>query len=149
MVTTLLRPPQDRSLVNPPLAFAHPKGGGIHGFTLIELLVVLAIIAMLLSIVAPTYFVSVDRSKETVLQQNLRTMRDAIDKYYGDREKYPDALDDLVTKKYLRAIPPDPITESATTWVVIPPEDSELGGVYDVKSGAQGKTQDGTPYAEL
>jgi general secretion pathway protein G len=121
----------------------------VRGFTLIELLVVMAIVAVLVSIVAPRYFGSLERSKETVLKQNLRTMRDAIDKHFADKEKYPETLDDLVTKRYLRAIPPDPITESASTWVVVPPEKLELGGVYDVKSGASGKTHDGVPYEEL
>jgi general secretion pathway protein G len=120
-----------------------------RGFTLIELLVVLAIVAVLISIVSPRYFSSLERSKETVLKENLRLMRDAIDKHYGDKEKYPDTLEDLVSKRYLRAIPRDPFTESETTWVVIPPEKLELGGVYDVKSGATGKTHDGVPYGEL
>ena len=117
-----------------------------HGFTLIELLVVMAIIATLLSIAVPKYFHSVDKSKEVILQQDLQVMRDAIDKYYGDNGKYPDTLDDLVSKKYLRKIPPDPITDSASTWVTTPPQDSSKGGVYDLHSGAAGKGRDGTPY---
>jgi general secretion pathway protein G len=121
----------------------------VRGFTLIELLVVMAIIATLLSLVAPRYFASLEKSKEAVLKQNLRVMREAIDQHYADREKYPETLEELVSKKYLRTIPPDPITESATTWVVTAPENPELGAVYDVKSGAEGKTQDGTPYGEL
>jgi general secretion pathway protein G len=121
----------------------------VRGFTLIELLVVMAIIATLLSLVAPRYFASLEKSKEAVLKQNLRVMREAIDQHYADREKYPETLEELVGKKYLRTIPPDPITESATTWVVTAPENPELGAVYDVKSGAEGKTQDGTPYGEL
>lgn len=118
------------------------------GFTLIELLVVMAIIAVLLTLAVPRYFHSVDKSKEAVLQQSLATMRDAIDKYYGDTGKYPDTIEDLITQKYLRKLPIDPITESATTWVTIPPEDAEKGNVYDVKSGAEGKSRDGTPYSE-
>jgi general secretion pathway protein G len=117
-----------------------------RGFTLIELLVVMAVIGLLVSLAAPRYFSSVDRSKEAVLRSDLATMRDAIDKYHGDRGKYPDALQDLVTKGYLRALPRDPITESAATWVVVPPADPNLGGVYDVKSGAPGKGRDGTEY---
>lgn len=117
------------------------------GFTLIELLVVMAIIATLVAIAAPRYFNSVEKSKEAVLRSDLATMRDAIDKYYGDTGKYPDALDDLVTKKYLRNIPVDPITDSGTTWVTVPPEDADKGGVYDVKSGATGNGRDGTPYS--
>ena len=117
------------------------------GFTLIELLVVLAIVALLVSLAAPRYFNSVEKSKETVLKQDLSTMRDALDKYYGDTGKYPDALDDLVSKKYLRKLPVDPITDSVTTWVIVPPEESEKGGVFDVYSGAPGNARDGTPYA--
>ena len=116
------------------------------GFTLIELLVVFAIIALLVSIVAPRYFNSVEKSKETVLKQDLSTMRDALDKYYGDTDKYPDALEDLVSKKYLRKLPVDPITDSAETWAIVPPEDTEKGGVFDIHSGAPGNARDGTPY---
>ena len=117
------------------------------GFTLIELLVVMAIIALLLSIATPRYFNSVDKTKEAVLRQDLSTMRDAIDKYYGDTGQYPDTLDDLVSKKYLRKLPVDPITDSATTWVVVPPSDADQGGVYDLHSGAPGNGRDGTSYS--
>ena len=117
------------------------------GFTLIELLVVMAIIALLLSIVAPRYFSSIDKSKEAVLRQDLSIMRDAIDKYYSDNDKYPTSLDDLVSKKYLRKVPIDPITDSATTWVPVPPSDLDQGGVFDVHSGAPSNGRDGTPYA--
>ena len=127
------------------------QGSGIRrrgaGFTLIELLVVFAIIALLVSIVAPRYFNSVEKSKETVLKQDLSTMRDALDKYYGDTGKYPDALEDLVSKKYLRKLPVDPMTESAETWAIVPPEDTEKGGVFDIHSGAPGNARDGTPYS--
>ena len=116
------------------------------GFTLIELLVVMVIIAILVSIAAPRYFNSVEKSKEAVLKEDLSTLRDAIDKYYGDSGKYPDTLDDLVSKKYLRKVPVDPITDRANTWVVVPPEDADKGGVYDLHSGASGNGRDGTPY---
>ncbi len=118
------------------------------GFTLIELLVVMAIIAILVSIAAPRYFNSVQKSKEAVLKQDLSTMRDAIDKYYSDNDKYPSELDDLVTKKYLRKIPIDPITDNASTWVVVPPSNPDQGGVFDLRSGAPGNGRDGTPYSE-
>lgn len=117
------------------------------GFTLIELLVVMAIIALLLSLAAPRYFGGVDKAKETVLRENLHQMRDALDKYYGDHTRYPDALDDLVAKKYLRSIPPDPVTDSNKTWVVVPPSDPQKGGVFDIKSGASGHGKDGTPFS--
>lgn len=122
--------------------------GRHKGFTLIELLVVMAIIAMLLSLSMPRYFHSVDKSKEAALHSDLSGFRDAIDKYYGDTGKYPDSLDDLVVKKYLRSIPPDPITGSNLTWVPVPPGDSEKGKVFDVKSGAKDVAGDGTPYSE-
>ena len=118
------------------------------GFTLVELLVVMAIIATLLTLAVPRYFGSVEKSKEAVLKQNLSTLRDSLDKYYADTGRYPDSLDDLVTKKYLRNIPLDPLTESASTWVLIPPVEPGKGAVYDVKSGAQGKAGDGTAYGD-
>jgi general secretion pathway protein G len=118
------------------------------GFTLVELLVVMAIIATLLTLAVPRYFGSVEKSKEAVLKQNLATVRDSLDKYYADTGRYPDSLDDLVTKKYLRNIPLDPLTESASTWILIPPVDPGKGAVYDVKSGAQGKASDGTAYGD-
>lgn len=118
-----------------------------RGFTLIELMVVMAIIGLLVSLAVPRYFNSVERSREAVLHSNLATLRDAIDKYHGDRGKYPDTLQDLVGKGYLRSVPRDPITESATTWVVVAPEDPTRGAVYDVKSGAPGKAKDGTEYS--
>jgi general secretion pathway protein G len=118
------------------------------GFTLIELLVVMAIIATLLTIAVPRYFHSVEKSREAVLREDLSTMRDAIDKYYGDNGQYPEALETLVDKKYLRAIPVDPITETAATWVPVPPPETDKGAVFDVKSGAPGKGLDGTAYAD-
>ncbi len=120
----------------------------LRGFTLIELLVVLAIIATLLTIALPRYFASVDKSKEVVLKENLYVTRDAIAKYYSDKGKYPESLEALATEKYLRGLPVDPVTESSTTWVVVPPQEPAKGAVYDVKSGAQGKASDGTLYSD-
>lgn len=117
------------------------------GFTLIELMVVLAVVATLLTIAVPRYYASLDRSKEAVLKENLYQMRDAIGKYYADKGKYPESLDALATDKYLRKVPLDPITESAATWLVVAPEDPQKGGVFDVKSGAEGKALDGTEFA--
>lgn len=119
-----------------------------RAFTLIELLVVFAIIATLLLLAVPRYFSSVDKSKEAVLKENLYQMRDAIGKYYGDKGKYPDSVEALATEKYLRKVPLDPITESTTTWVVVPPENPQEGGVFDVRSGAPGKSLDGTEYSQ-
>ena len=118
------------------------------GFTLIELLVALAVIALLLSIVTPRYFGSVSKTEETVLKENLHLMRDALDKYYSDSGRYPDGLADLVTRRYLRSIPDDPITQSSATWVVLPPADPQKGAVFDVKSGAKGAGRDGRPYEQ-
>ena len=118
------------------------------GFTLIELLVVMAIIATLLSIVAPRYFSSIEKAKETVLRQDLSIMRDAIDKFYSDMESYPITLDELVERRYLRNIPIDPITESNTTWIEVPPFNDEEEGIYDIHSGARGQAIDGSFYEE-
>lgn len=118
------------------------------GFTLIELLVVLAIIAALLSLAAPRYTGSVDKARESVLRENLYTLRSAIDKYYGDTGKYPAALQDLVSRKYLRRIPLDPVTDSTATWIVIAPADAQKGAVFDVKSGAPGKSRAGSAYRD-
>lgn len=118
------------------------------GFTLIELMVVLTIVALLLTLAVPRYFGSIDKSKEAVLRENLNQMRDAISRYYADKGKYPESLEALASEKYLRKVPVDPITESTATWVIVPPEDPQKGGVYDVKSGAQGKASDGSVYAE-
>jgi general secretion pathway protein G len=118
------------------------------GFTLIELLVVLGIIALLLTLAVPRYFPSVDSAKETILADNLRNTRATIDQYYGDTGRYPDTLEQLVEKKYLRAAPIDPITESSTTWILVPPEDGSKGGVADLKSGAPGNDRHGKPYAD-
>ena len=120
-----------------------------NGFTLVELLVVLAIVALLLSVALPRYFQSLATAKETVLSENLRITRETIDKFYGDTGRYPDSLDELVEKKYLRALPLDPITESLTTWVIEAPEDGDTGAVFNLKSGATGATREGKQYAEL
>jgi general secretion pathway protein G len=108
------------------------------GFTLVELMVVLTVIALLLSVVVPDYVGRVRHSEETVLHENLALLRDALDKHYADAGRYPASLDDLVSKRYLRAIPQDPITQSASTWIAVPPNDREKGGVYDVHSSAKG-----------
>ena len=104
-----------------------------RGFTMIELVIVMAMLGLLLSLALPQYMATLERGREQVLQSNLATMREAIDKFYGDRGRYPDSLEDLVTQRYLRAIPNDPYTESPT-WVVIAPRDTDKGGVIDVRS---------------
>jgi general secretion pathway protein G len=119
-----------------------------RGFTLIELLVVLGIVALLLTLAVPRFFPSVDKTKETILAENLRTTRAVIDQFYADTGRYPESLEQLVEKKYLPRLPYDPVLESDAGWVIVPPEDAARGGVYDLHSAAEGKGRNGKPYAE-
>lgn len=122
---------------------------GRRGFTLIELLVVLAIMALMLTIAVPRYLQHVDRSKEAVLRENLSLTRSVIDRFYGDKGRYPKSLDELVDLRYLRALPIDPLTESTETWVIVPVSgDGAADGVYDLRSGAPGEDANGRPYGE-
>lgn len=132
-----------------------------HAFTLIELLVVMAIIATLLSLVAPRYFRSVDKAKETALQTNLKVMRDAIDKFHADARRHPASLEELVARRYLREIPLDPVTERRDTWHLLgadarggagtseacAAQQQACGGIGDVRSGAAGSALDGTAFS--
>jgi general secretion pathway protein G len=123
------------------------------GFTLIEVLVVVTLIVVLASVGMASYTNSVQRTREAVLREDLFRMRDAIDQYYADKNKYPQSLQDLVTDKYLREIPKDPITNSADTWTTVPAEVDATNpaaepGVYDVKSGSEGTSLDGSKYAD-
>jgi len=119
-----------------------------RGFTLIELMVVMAIVATLLTLALPRYFGSLDKSKEAVLKENLYQMREAISRYYADKGKYPESLEGLAVEKYLRKVPLDPITESAATWLLVQPEDPQKSGVVDVRSGAAGKSRDGSEFSQ-
>ena len=120
-----------------------------RGFTLIEMLIVISLIGILASISAPNFQRYVIRAKETSLKRTLFVLRDVTDQYYGDHGKYPDSLEQLAEERYLRAVPKDPFTNSATTWIIIPPEgDSEEGGVYDVHSGSYLVSLQGVPYNE-
>ena len=110
-----------------------PRHRSHHGFTLIELVVVISIIGLLLSLAAPRYFASIERGKETVQKQNIYALRDAIDKFFGDTGRYPENLEELVTRRYLRNVPTDPLTEH-TDWISLPSPDQNLAGVYDIKS---------------
>lgn len=116
-----------------------------RGFTIIELLVVMAVLAVLASLVAPRYMDKVQTAKEVALRQNLQGLRTGIDQFYRDQSRYPENLAELVTKRYIRVIPADPITESATTWVPVSPKEGG-NGVFDIKSGAQGRARDGSSY---
>jgi general secretion pathway protein G len=118
------------------------------GFTLIELLVVMSIIAVLLTIAVPRYFRTLERSRETVLRQDLSVMREAIDKHFGDYGQYPDSLLALVERHYIRAVPLDPFTKSADGWQMVVSEDPDHPGIRDVHSGADGAASDGTAYKE-
>lgn len=104
-----------------------------YGFTLIELVVVISIIGLLLSLATPRYFASIERGKEAVLQENIYALRDAIDKFFGDTGRYPENLEELVTKRYLRSVPLDPFT-NRSDWIAVSPADKKLAGVYDIKS---------------
>jgi general secretion pathway protein G len=124
-----------------------------RGFTLIELMIVMAIIVILAGIGTALYTNSLQRSKEAVLKSDLFRMRDAIDQYYADKNKYPSSLDALVSEKYLRGIPVDPFTASSETWQTTmsePQPGSALteAGVFDVKSGSDQMAIDGSRYAD-
>jgi general secretion pathway protein G len=127
--------------------------GWQSGFTLIELLIVLALISILATMGVVQYRNSVRHTEESVLRTDLFRMRDAIDQYYADKNKYPASLETLVTDGYMRRIPEDPITRSADTWQSVPAE-ADPGnptaepGIYDVKSGAQGQALDGSNYSD-
>jgi general secretion pathway protein G len=125
------------------------------GFTLIEVLIVVTLIGILVAILVPQYKYSVLRAKEAVLKENLFQLRDAINKYYFDKKKYPAALEDLVTGRYLREIPLDPINKTREWHLVMAeplegeePDPEALQGVIDVKSLSQATAMDGTPYAD-
>ena len=118
-----------------------------RGFTLIELLLVLAIIAIIAAIAAPILTGSIDQGKEAALKENLYVMRKALDDFYTDKGHYPAQLQDLVDKRYIRAVPKDPITESKTSWVLVKKVANDVEGIWNVKSGATGKDREGKPYA--
>jgi len=128
------------------------RSGKRRGFSLIELMIVMAIIAILVAIAAPLYQKSVVRAKESVLRQNLFTLRTVIDEYTYDKAKAPQSLQDLVTEGYLRQIPTDPMT-SETNWQTIQ-EDAVTSvnqtepGIFDIRSASEKKSLEGTPYNE-
>src|ERR1700736_2852839 len=123
------------------------------GFTFVELMIVMAIIAVLLSVAIPIYSRSISRAKESVLKNNLFTLRTVIDEYTYDKQKAPQSLEDLVTSGYLRQIPVDPITTTAESWKIIQEDASNTvnqsePGIFDVRSGSDKTSLEGTPYAE-
>lgn len=109
-----------------------------QGFTLVELLLVLLLIALLASIVTPVVTKGIHQANESALKDDLQTMRKALDDYYTDKGYYPESLNTLVQKRYLRRIPKDPFTESAESWQLI--LDDKGKGIQNIKSGATGKS---------
>jgi general secretion pathway protein G len=116
-----------------------------RGFTLVELLVVMAAIGLLLSLAAPRYLQHLDRGREVALKHNLAAIRSSIEAFHADRGRVPEDLKELVTERYLRAIPLDPLTDRDDTWIVTPPA-GQRNGMADVRSGASGQSRDGSPY---
>jgi general secretion pathway protein G len=132
-----------------------------RGFTLIELMIVVTIIGILAGIAVVNVRHAQKKAAENVLRANLALMRKAIDDFYADRQKYPASLQELVDARYMRRIPPDPVTKSADTWIEVREDvtdtlneptmgaDMVQQGIVDVQSGAEGSTLEGTPYADL
>lgn len=124
-----------------------------RGFTLIEMMIVMAIIVIIIAVAIPYYQKSIIRAKESVLRNNLFTMRTVIDEYSYDRQKAPQSLHDLVSDGYLREVPRDPITNSSDSWKIIQEDagqavNSAEPGIFDVRSGSDKMSLDGTPYSE-
>ena len=133
----------------------HPYVSSVKdpGFTLIELLVVVTLIVVLASIGLATYSTSITKSKEAVLKEDLFRMRDAIDQYHADKGNYPPSLDELVSNGYMRKLPDDPFTGSASTWQTTPAEldasnPTAEPGIFDVKSGSEQTALDGSKYSD-
>ena len=129
------------------------RAASAAGFTLIELIIVTALVIVLTTVAMVSYQNSVTRAREAVLKEDLFRLRDAIDQYYADKNKWPSALQDLVTDGYVREIPKDPMTDSAESWQTVPAESDPANpsaepGVFDVKSGSDRMALDGTPYTE-
>jgi general secretion pathway protein G len=136
--------------VTNPVPLSHRRR---FGFTLIELMIVMAVIAVLMSIAVPIYTRSIQRSKESVLKNNLFTLRTVIDEYTYDKQKAPQTLQDLVSDGYLRQVPTDPITGSADSWKLIMEDQGNtvnqtMPGIFDVRSGSDLTSLEGTQYSE-
>ena len=118
----------------------------MRGFTLLELAIVVSIIAIVVTIAVPRVGQTIAKSKEAALKKNLQVMRKTLDRFFADFKRYPSSLDELIEKRYLRAIPEDPFTKSNDTWEII---HSEIGkdDVFDIKSGSDRAAIDGTDYS--
>ncbi len=120
-----------------------------RGFTLLELLFVLVIVALLTSLVAPMVVGSIEQARESALRQDLQVLRKAIDDYHADTGRYPGELGELVARRYLRAIPVEPITQRPDGWTVVRGEGVRAtAGVIDVRSGAEQRARDGSLYRD-
>ena len=122
-----------------------------RGFTLIEMLLVLTLVALLASLAAPVVTGGIQRARESTLKSDLSTLRRALDDYYADTGAYPRELDELVSKRYIRRIPPDPVTEKRDTWVLVRAEadkPNQDGGILDVRSGSEERAADGSYFMD-
>ncbi|WP_151807338.1 type II secretion system protein [Acinetobacter bereziniae] len=117
------------------------------GFTLVEMIIVITLIALILSITLPNYINTIEKNKEVVLKQNLSALRLSIDQYYSDNGNYPEDLQILIEKKYIRSIPVDPTTES-NSWEIIYYNDDQNMGIYDVKSKSLIESSQGNLYSQ-
>ncbi len=127
--------------------------GWRRGFTLVELMIVMTVVTVLISLAVPMYQKSIVRAKESVLRSNLFTIRTLIDEYTFDKQKAPQALEELVREGYLRQVPLDPITGSNQTWKVVMEDvmssvNQTEPGIFDVRSGSDQTSLEGTPYSE-
>lgn len=125
---------------------------GHRGFTLIELMVVITIIVILMSVAIPRYQASILRARETVLRDDLYTLRSVIDQYTLDKQKAPQSLQDLVDSGYLKQLPMDPFTNTRDSWIPVTDEsimspDQSQPGIIDVHSSSEQKSSEGTAYS--
>lgn len=118
------------------------------GFTLIELLLVLTLIAMLAGLAVPIVSKSIQRAKGATLKEDLYLLRKNINDFYADHGHYPQTLEELVSERYIRALPVDPLTESYDTWQLEMATGEDEEGIRDVRSGYEGEAPDGTRYEE-
>jgi general secretion pathway protein G len=130
------------------MALIIKTGNRARGFTLVELLIVLTVVALLAALVTPVVSSSMQRAKEAVLKENLYSLRKAIDDFHADIGRYPQALDQLVEKRYIRKVPLDPVTDRNDSWVEVSADADSGGGIIDIKSGADGTSMEGQSYRD-